>query len=99
MRALRPALGGITATAPRASSSARSQSTSKAFAEQGAEGDALDQRRHADRVMALARQQHEAHEAAEGVGEGDDRGGQAAAGAADGLGLGPPLRRSPCGGR
>src|SRR5215212_9661222 len=31
MRALRPALGGMTATAPRASSSARSQSTSKAL--------------------------------------------------------------------
>jgi hypothetical protein len=91
MAALRPALGGMKATAPRASSSARSQSTSKAFAEQGSEGYALDQRRHAERVMALARQQHEAHEVAEGVDEGDDLGGQAAAGAADGLLPGPPF--------
>src|SRR3712207_2096990 len=60
-------------------------------AEQGAEGDALDQRRHADRVMALARQQHEAHQVAQRVHQGDDLGGQAATGAADGLRLSPPF--------
>ena len=68
-------------------------------AEQGPEGDALDQRRHADGVVALARQQDEAHEVAEGIDQGDDLGGQAAARAADGLIPGPPLRRSPSGGR
>src|SRR5215212_628852 len=60
-------------------------------AEQGAEDGALDQRRHADGVVALARQQDEAHQIAEGVREGDDLGGQAAARAADRLVLGPPF--------
>src|SRR3954471_45419 len=60
-------------------------------AEQGVEGDALDQRRHADGVVPLAGQQHEAHQVAERVGEGDDLGGQAAARASDRLGLRPPL--------
>src|ERR671916_809570 len=60
-------------------------------AEQGAEGDALDQRRHADAVVPLAGQQEEAHQVAERVGEGDDLGGQAAARAPDGLASGPPL--------
>src|SRR5918992_4112162 len=60
-------------------------------AEQGAEGDALDQRPHADAVVALAGQQDEAHQVAEGVDEGDDLGGQAAARAADRLLPGPPL--------
>src|SRR5829696_7002057 len=60
-------------------------------AEQGAEGGALDQRRHANGVVALARQQDEAHQIAEGVREGDDLGGQAAARAADRLVLGPPF--------
>src|SRR3712207_2183283 len=60
-------------------------------AEQGAEGDALDKRRHADGVVALARQQHEAHQVAQRVHQGDDLGGQAATGAADGLMLSPPF--------
>src|ERR687893_1410651 len=60
-------------------------------AEQGAEGDALDQRPHADGVVALAGQQDEPHQVAEGVDEGDDLGRQAAARAADGLVPGPPL--------
>ena len=47
--------------------------------------DALDQRRDADRVEALSRQKHEAHEIAERIGEGQDLGGHAAFGAADGL--------------
>src|ERR687897_2512535 len=60
-------------------------------AEQGVEIQTLDQRRHADGVVPLAGQQHEAHQVAERVGEGDDLGGQAAARAADGLASGPPL--------
>ena len=60
-------------------------------AEQSAEGDTLDQRRHADSVVVLAGQQDEAHQIAEGVDKGDDLGRQAAARAADGLGPGPPL--------
>src|SRR3712207_8085004 len=92
MRDLRLALGGITATAPRASRSARSQSASKAFvAEQGAEIDAADERRHADAVVPLPGQQDEAHQIAERVDQGDDLGGQPAARAADGLMLSPPF--------
>src|SRR3712207_4987409 len=90
-RPLRLALGGITAAAPRASRSALIQSTSNAFAEQRAEGHALAQRRHADGVVPLARQEHEAHQIPERVGEGDDPGGQAAARAADRLAPGPAL--------
>jgi hypothetical protein len=41
--------------------------------------------------VALAGQQDEAHQIAEGIGEGNDLGGQAAARAADRLILGPPL--------
>jgi len=60
-------------------------------AEQSAEDDTLDQRLHADAVVALAGQQDEAHQIAEGIGEGNDLAGQAAARAADRLILGPPL--------
>src|ERR671928_1592594 len=60
-------------------------------AEQGAEGDALDRRPHADAVVPLAGQQDEAHQAAERIDQGDDLGGQAAARAADGLSLSPPF--------
>src|SRR4029453_377977 len=60
-------------------------------AEQSAEDDTLDQRLHADGVMALAGQQDEAHQIAERVDEGDDLGRQAAARAADRLAPGPPL--------
>src|ERR671917_778494 len=60
-------------------------------AEQSAEGDALDQRLHADAVVALAGQQDEAHRIAEGVDEGDDLGRQPAARAADGLISSPPF--------
>jgi hypothetical protein len=57
-------------------------------AEQGAEGDILDQRRHAEAVVALAGQQDEAHQVAEGINEGNDLGRQTTARAADGLVLG-----------
>src|SRR5215210_1867918 len=60
-------------------------------AEQRAEGHAFDQRRHADGVVPLAGQQHEAHEVAQRIDQSDELGGQAAARAADGLALGPPL--------
>src|SRR3954464_2035049 len=63
-------------------------------ADQRAECDPVDERRHADRVEPLPWQEHEAHEVAERVGEGQDLGGQAAFGAANGLALRPPL--APC---
>src|SRR5216684_284151 len=62
--------------------------------DQGAELDALDQRRDPHRVEALSRQQDESDEVAEGIGEGQDFGRHAALGAADGLALSPPF--APC---
>src|SRR3984893_2178669 len=62
--------------------------------DQGAELDALDQRRDPHRVMALSRQQHESDEIAERVGEGQDLGRHAALGLADGLAPSPPV--APC---
>src|SRR3954467_6215625 len=63
-------------------------------ADQRAECDPVDERRHAHRVEPLPRQKHEAHEIAERVGEGQDLGGQAAFGAANGLARSPPF--APC---
>ena len=54
----------------------------------------MDQRRHADGVMALSRQQDKADEIAEGVREREDLGRQAALGLAYGLALSPPF--APC---
>jgi hypothetical protein len=48
--------------------------------DQGAELDALDQRRDSHRVVALSRQQHESDEVAQGIGEGQDFGRHAALG-------------------
>src|SRR3984885_978637 len=62
--------------------------------DQRAEFDPLDQRRHADSVETLPRQQHESDEVAQRVGEGEDFGRHAALGAADGLILSPPF--APC---
>ena len=62
--------------------------------DQPAEGEAVDQRRDAHRVEAVAGQQHEAHEIAERVGQRQDLGRHAAFGAADGLALSPPF--APC---
>src|SRR3546814_16128351 len=59
--------------------------------DQRAERDAVDERRHADRIETVARQQLEAHEIAERVGEGEDLGGHVTPGAADGLALSPPF--------
>src|SRR3954447_25871587 len=63
-------------------------------ADQRAECDPVDERRHADRVEALPWQEHEAHKVAERVGERQDFGGQAAFGAANGLARSPPF--APC---
>ena len=62
--------------------------------DQRPKGDPVDERRNANRVEPLPRQKHEAHEIAERVGEGQDLGGQAAFGAADGLTRSPPF--APC---
>src|SRR5688500_7665547 len=60
-------------------------------AEQGVEIQTLDPRGHTAGVVRLAGQQHEAHQIAACVDQGDDLGGQAATRAPDGLALGPPL--------
>src|ERR1700693_3693176 len=62
--------------------------------DQGAELDALDQRRDSHRVVALSRQQHESDEIAQGIGEVQDFGRHAALGFADGLAPSPPF--APC---
>src|SRR3954449_9306433 len=62
--------------------------------DQGAEFDALDQRRDPDSVEALSGQQNEADEVAQGIGEGQDLGRHAALGAANGLARSPPF--APC---
>src|SRR6202022_2001080 len=62
--------------------------------DQRVEGQSLDERRHAHRVEALSRQEHEAHEIAERIGERQDFGGHAAFRTADGLALSPPF--APC---
>jgi hypothetical protein len=51
--------------------------------DQGIEFNALDQRRHTDRVVPLAGQQDEAHQIAQRIDERDNLGRQAASGAAD----------------
>jgi hypothetical protein len=54
----------------------------------------LDQRRHANRVIAMAGQEYEAHEIAQSIGQRQDLGGHAALGTAYGLALSPPF--APC---
>src|ERR1700754_550808 len=61
---------------------------------QGAKLDPVDERRHADGIEAMARQEDEADQVAEGVGEREDFGGHATLGAAYGLALSPPF--APC---
>ena len=86
----------ITILAPRAFRSAMHGVDVEGFVgDQRAEGQAVDERRHADRVKALAKQQDEAREIAESVGEGQDFGGHAAFGAADGLALSLPFEPCP----
>src|SRR5215210_1098584 len=62
--------------------------------DQRPKGEPVDERRHANRVEALPRQEHKAHEVAECVGERQNFGGQAAFGATDGLAVRPPF--APC---
>ena len=59
--------------------------------DQRVEGQSLDQRRNANRVEAMARQEYEAHEITERIGERQDFGGHAAFRAANGLALRPPF--------
>ena len=90
-----PRMLGMTTCAPRASNSSRIQSTSKALsAISPPKSTPLDQRRHAQGVEAVTRQQLEAHQVAERVGQGDDLRAPAAARAAYGLALSPPF--APC---
>src|SRR6202171_6761292 len=62
--------------------------------DRGAKLDAVDERRDADSIEALSRQQDESDEIAERVGEDQDLGRHAPLGAADGLALSPPF--APC---
>src|SRR5216684_68435 len=62
--------------------------------DQRAEFDPLDERRNADGIEALSRQQDESDEVAQGIGEGEDFGRHTALGLADGLALSPPF--APC---
>src|SRR3954452_16062056 len=64
--------------------------------EQGGEIEILGQRRDTDAVMALPREQDEAHQIAQRIDQGDDLGRQAAARSADRLRLSPPLAPVPC---
>ena len=64
--------------------------------DEGVEIDACYQRLNADAVVALARQQDKARNAAQRVDESDDLGGQPAARPADGLILSPPFAPAPC---
>src|ERR1700757_4312779 len=79
MAVFRLDLGGMTAAAPRL------------VAEEGAKGDVCDQRGDAERIMALAGQQHKAHQVSQRVHQLDDFGRQSAARAPDGLILSPPF--------
>lgn len=62
---------------------------------QRTEFEAMDQRGDADRIVALARQQMEADQIAQRVGEGEDLGGPSALGLAYGLALSPPFEPWP----
>src|ERR1700677_504963 len=85
----------MTALAPRASSSAMMMLLSnRLVTDQRVEGQSFDERRHAHRIEALARQKHEGHQIAERVGEGQDFSGHPAFRTADRLALGPPF--APC---
>lgn len=60
-------------------------------AEQCVELDAFDERRHSDRVMAISRQQLEAHEVAQGIAKSENLGRPTTLGLAYGLILSPPF--------
>ena len=61
------------------------------IADQRAECDPVDERRHANRVETLPWQEHKTYEVAERVGERQDFGGQAAFGAANSLASASPF--------
>ena len=63
--------------------------------EQGVELQTLDQRGHADRVVAISRHQHKPHEIAQGVGQGQDFGRPAALRLAYSLTESPPFEPCP----
>jgi hypothetical protein len=62
--------------------------------DEGREGNAFDERRDADCIMALARQQNEANQIAQCIREREDFRRQTAFGLANGLALSPPF--APC---
>jgi len=62
--------------------------------EQSVELDAFDERGHTDGVIAVSRQQNEAHEVAQGIAKREDLGCPATLGLAYGLILSPPF--APC---
>ena len=59
--------------------------------DQRAEFDVLDQRGDSNRVVTLSRQEDEADQIAEGIGQGEDLGGPAAFRLAYSLALSPPF--------
>ncbi len=64
--------------------------------DQALEGDALDQRRHPDRIVGLPWHQDEFDQIAQRIGQRQDFGRPAAYGTADGLAAGPPFAPWPC---
>ena len=64
--------------------------------EQVCEIDAMDEWRHANGVIAVARQEYEADQIAQRIGQREDFGRPAAFRFADGLILSPPFAPCPC---
>ena len=64
--------------------------------EQGIERDPINERRYTDRVVALTRQEDEAYQVAQGIGQGEYFRSPAASGLAYGLALSPPFAPWPC---
>ena len=82
----------MTILAPCSFSSAMTALLSKAFVgDQPTEGEAVDERRNADRIEAVAGHKNEAPKVAERIGQGKDVSRHTALGAAYGLALSPPF--------
>ena len=64
--------------------------------DQGSKFDVFDQRRNTDSVVALSGQENEAHQIAQGIGQGEYLGSPAASGLAYGLALSPPFAPWAC---
>ena len=64
--------------------------------EQGGEIQVLQDRLHPDTVMTVPRPEGEAHQITQSIDQGQDLGGQAATGPANGLILRPPFAPVPC---